>query len=189
MKSPKYLLLILLLFLLTSGVAFSQVSVGYAEFAAGGIDAFHTSGFVIYSSVEIGGQFFLPYLEWSGYWGHWADNIAENQFIDPAMVSSYGHNLGTRVTFYPGKLIDHWVLPIGLFGGISHQFIATNYTDPQGYYPDYQMLTATNSIETGINAHVDVASSLQLCLQAERFFVLPGMRNRQAYTAGLMYVF
>ena len=177
---------------LCANCTFTQVSLNTVAARVGAINGFLTSRMVFYPELQAGGQLGLPFFNWSAYWGHWDDAITDATITDGTVFSSRGHTLGLRVAFDPARAVEHSGLPVLLFGGYSHQIISATYIAGYNEFSgkEYFGPTSTNSIEAGVAAYLNIISSLQLCVQAQHFFVLyDGNWDRRAYTIGLNYGF
>src|SRR5690348_544325 len=64
--------------------------------------------YVLYPEVQVGGQFFQQFLQWSVFWGYWDDAIDRAHETDVNEYSSHGHIAGFNVAFYPSLALKEW---------------------------------------------------------------------------------
>ena len=75
----------------------------------------------VYPEIQLSGDFFIPSIRWTVYWGYWTDGKDKEDQVE------YWRNIhivGTRFTLLPKKLWDTWDLPIGIFIGFRHHFLS-----------------------------------------------------------------
>ncbi|MDP2885349.1 MAG: hypothetical protein Q8P51_10055, partial [Ignavibacteria bacterium] len=73
----------------------------------------------LYPEVQIGGDFLIPSLQWTVYWGYWTDGLEKALPVADFVTYSYrSHIVGARFNFLPAKLLPHWPIPIGFFTGV-----------------------------------------------------------------------
>jgi hypothetical protein len=152
--------------------------------------------YVAYPELQLGGEFLLPYLGWSAYWGYWDDGIETTTISDQTSYSTHGHILGTRIAFFPSIALQQWPLPIALFGGVAHHFITYRIVDR--YYTANitpEGTAGSNAFEFGLTVYASVLRTIQLRAEAEQYVGLGdedfrwSQTDRRAYKLGAAYIF
>lgn len=196
MKKSILLYLIVSTVLLASN-SIAQFNLNSASLQVGAIDGIAASNLVLYPEVQIGGFFGESFIQWSLYWGHWDDGIHEVTGSDYITYSYHGHIAGARILFFPLLADEHWPLPIALFGGLSHHFIARTYIgggDESGKVGS-DGTESVNTIEAGLRVYLKIAGPVELRGEVHQFFRLGnesldiGQNGRRAYTIGLGLIF
>jgi hypothetical protein len=168
--------------LLIASPAIAQMDISRVASKFGLVD-----GSTPYAEVEVGGKFFLPYFQWSGYGGYFHFS-KEYPFY---FGTSYDERIiGARITFLPVIADEHVPLPIEFFAGISQHFRNGSYynsEDPENPTTDFTNIFNTGEI--GANLSVNFRS-IQFLFETEQFIKLEtGIDNRMVYKIGLGYVF
>jgi hypothetical protein len=156
--------------------------------------------YVFYPEIQCGGDLFLPYLRWVGYWGY-ADEghtmIPPPEYHPPYTYRT--HSVGIRFSFMPAHLLPHWPIPVGLFIGISRQFISVS-----GEYPTFMTSQGptgrpaprnVTAFEAGVNLEIRVYGRVGIRIEGHQLILL-GItesdrmdKNRRAFTGGLGWTF
>jgi hypothetical protein len=154
--------------------------------------------YAFYPEVQVDGDFLASFVGWTVYWGYWSDGL-ENALPVADMVSySYSsHIVGARFSFLPAKLLDHWPLPIGIFAGTAHHFIAARYIGGFGLdgNPGHEFTADATTVELGLNAEVQVLGPIGIRGEIQQFIPLRSdyfdrlQKNRRVYKLGLAFTF
>lgn len=199
--------ILILLCFMSFATASAQVRLNYVSANAGvmrtlgqNMYAIGEDRYVFYPEIQCGGDFFLPYLRWAGYWGY-ADEghtmIPPPEYHPPYTYRT--HNVGIRFSFMPAHLLPHWPIPVGLFVGISRQFISMS-----GEYPTFMTSQGpterpaprnVTAFEAGVNLEVRVFGPLAVRVEGHQLIPLGTtesdrmQKERRAFTGGLSCTF
>jgi hypothetical protein len=152
----------------------------------------------VYPEVQIGGNLFIPSVRWIAYWGYWTDGVEKAlPVLDFVTYSHSSHIVGVRFNLLPAKLLPHWPLPIGVFTGVAHHFIAGRYVGGFGFVgrPGQDFTDDANTLEIGLNAEVDVLGPIAIRGEIQQFIPLGSdyldrmQKSRRAYKVGLTFTF
>jgi hypothetical protein len=109
------------------------------------------------------------------------------------------HSVGVRFSFLPAQLLPHWPIPVGLFVGISRQFVSTS-----GKYPglvtsqgpvDHSPPGDVTTFEAGVNLEIRVYGRVSFRIEGHQLIPLGSTesdrmnKNRRAFTGGLSCTF
>ena len=178
--------------LVSSSVA--QINVNSVSFGFGIIHpfgSFHENEYVFYPELRIIGRCFLSYLDWSTYWGYSDDRVDEVRYTDAIVYSARTNIIGGRIAFTPARALKHWILPITIFGGISHHFISLKYIGGGDYDGNigYDHNIGSNTLELGLKVYYIIVEPIEIQAEAHQFFGLGNDRwrhkGRRAYTLGI----
>lgn len=184
---------ILLLVALSTSGALGQVGLNSLSFGAGVIGTLYPPGnsepYVFYPEVQLEGEFFRRYIDWSVYWGYWNDRIDQLDISDAIVYSSSGHIIGGRIVFIPSLADEHWTVPVAIFGGIAHQFMSITYVggEDNGGRTGSDHTAASNTLELGLRISLAISDPIQLRAEAHQLFELTNeySRHRRAYKLGV----
>jgi hypothetical protein len=121
--------------------------------------------------------------------------LSRPQIKDAIVYSSTGHLVGLRIRFEPTQLAPGLPLPIVVWCGLAHQFIALNdlgggdYAGAQGV----DQAAAADSWEIGALLHFGITPRAALRFELRRLYMfgdaIAGLsrRNRQSYSLGLEF--
>lgn len=159
--------------------------------------ASRTTKYVLYPEVEIGGQFFPQYLQWSAFWGYWDDGINQGHLTETVEYSAHGHTVGIRLAFYPSSALKEWPLPIAIFGGLTHHFVSLTYLGGEDFFgnPGHDASTSLTSAEAGMRLFARTAQSLEFRLELRGVYAirrgdfLLNADERRVIDAGVEYSF
>jgi hypothetical protein len=188
--------------LLTASLSPSQVSVGFVSAGVGqarSILAFTRTGreYVPYPEVQLGGQWFAPGFEWSGYWGYWDDGVDEVRVSDAQVYSTHGHIVGGRLTLVPTRMLKRWPLPVGLIAGVAHHIARYQYvggSDGLGT-PVSNRTESTNTLELGARLFVTLSAAAELRAEGHQYFgigeteLAHAQSGRRSFTFGVALSF
>jgi hypothetical protein len=199
--------ILILLFAAGPGTVCAQIGLNYVSANAGvmrilreSLYAVGEDRYVFYPEIQCGGDFFLSYVRWTGYWGY-ADEghtMIPPPEYSPAHVFRT-HSIGVRFSFLPKNLLPHWPIPVGLFVGLSRQFISMS-----GKYPDFMTSQGpieqfvphdVTAFEAGVNLEVRVIGPVAVRLEGHQLIPLGSTesdrmnKNRRGFTGGLAWTF
>lgn len=147
-----------------------------------------------YPELQVGGDFLTPSIQWIVCWGYWMDGVKKAFPVADMVTYSYSsHLLGARFNIFPGKLLPHWPLPVGVFTGLAHHFISGKYVGGFGLdgRPGRDFTRSGNTFEAGINAELEALGPIAVRGEIHQLFPLGNewldrmQKNRRAYTVGL----
>ncbi len=154
--------------------------------------------YALYTELQIGGNFLIPSVRWSVYWGYWTDGVEETLPVMDFVTYSYSsHIVGGRFNFLPAKLLPHWPLPVGIFAGVGHHFISGKYVGGFGLdgAPGQDFTVGATTLEIGLNAEADLLGPIAVRGEVQQFISFGDgefdrlQKNRRAYKVGLAFTF
>jgi hypothetical protein len=187
----------IVLSLLCSAITLGQLSVnnvsanlGTIRTLVGDDDSYSEYRSAFYPELQIGGSFFTRAAGWTIYWCYWTDGIERALPVADMITYSFtSHIVGTRLTFFPAQTSEHWALPVGIFAGVSHHFIAGRNVGGSGIIgkPGEDFTRTSNTVEIGLNIRFPIVSPLSIRGEVQQFVRIDNddfdrrQKNRRAY--------
>ncbi len=138
-----------------------------------------------YPELKIGGEFITKSLEWDLFTSYWNDGITDAFQIRDAATYSYSSlTFGSKVYFYPDKIIDDFFIPLYLTAGISYHKVYEKYvggSDYVGHHKNdsrFKLIT----IDVGIGIYFQIFERLKLRIDTNVF--IPFKDDDRLYNYG-----
>lgn len=149
-----------------------------------------------YPEIQVGGQFFVPYLRWRVYFGAWDDGVTRAVQLPDFITYSYSSQIvGGRLTFLPKAAFKKWPIPLDVSAGLSHHFVNADYVGGFGVdgLPGKDFREGSTTAEFGIGSGVRVGKRFRVRGEVTQFLPLGNSglnaldENRMAFKIGLIF--
>ena len=141
--------------------------------------------YAFYPEVKIGGQFLTNYSEWEFFTSYWNDGIDEVFNVRDAATYSYSSFIvGSKLYFYPRRILQNFPLPIYFTSGLSYHKVYEKYIGGSDFVGNYRN---DNSFELltfnfGLGLYFNLIDNLRIRIDTNVF--IPFRKNYIIFNYG-----
>ena len=141
--------------------------------------------YAFYPEVKIGGQFLTNYSEWEFFTSYWNDGIDEVFNITDAATYSYSSFIvGSRLYFYPNRILQNFPIPIYFTSGLSYHKVYEQYIGGGDFVGNHRNDNSFDllTFNLGFGVYFNLIDKLRLRIDTNAF--IPFKRNDIIYNFG-----